>query len=261
VSSILNLASSSGVDTLDTAISYGESEARLGKAGVKNWKIVSKLPPLPANCADVKGWVAQSIDGSLERLRVEQLHGLLLHRSSDLLSSDGKLLYKCLESAKDAGKIAKIGVSIYSPDELPALLQQFNLELIQAPFNIIDRRLAETGWLARLANDGVEVHARSIFLQGLLLMASTVWPARFSPWNNLWSEWDRWLTESSLTPLQACVGFAFSQPEIARVIVGVDSCAHFSEIFNSLGKSHVSPPSVLSNSDSDLINPLSWLSP
>ena len=53
---------------------------------------------------------------------------------------------------------------------LSIILALYNFDIVQAPFNLIDRRLIETGWLEKLNMSNIEVHCRSCFLQGLLLM-------------------------------------------------------------------------------------------
>ena len=259
MASILDHALSAGVDSLDTAVAYGESERRLGEIGVDRWQVISKLPPMPEDLADVDAWVQEMTRGSLQRLKVPRLRGLLLHKPQQLLGPKGMALYRALVSLKDQGKVQKIGVSIYDPEELDALCPRFRFDLVQAPFNILDRRLATSGWLARLHDAGTEIHVRSAFLQGLLLMGPETRPAAFGRWQALWDRWHRWLDERSVTPLQACLGFALSIPEISRVVVGIDNLGQLQDILAGAETPHNEmPPQTLSSSDSDLINPSRW---
>ena len=255
---ILAHARAAAVDTLDTAIGYGESEQRLGEIGVAGWHIVSKLPRIPDSCADVSRWVHESLDGSLSRLGVPRLYGLLLHRSEELLGPNGPALHRAMLAAKEGGRVQKIGVSVYGPDELAALQSKFPLDLVQSPFNIVDRRLAESGWLHRLNESGTEVHVRSIFLQGLLLMPAAARPAKFRQWQPLWDSWHRWLQETRLTPVQACLGFALSPPEVARIVVGVDSLPQLQEILRAVDAPCTAAPRALMSDDLNLINPSRW---
>ena len=166
VAEILRVASAVGVDTLDTAIAYGESEQVLGQVGVSSFKIISKLQALSDESLDLQKQVIDSVESSLERLRITQLYGLLLHRPGQLLSNQGVTLYQALQDLKNKGLVKKIGISIYSPTELEALCRSFEFDLIQAPFNIFDRRLERQGWLDKLKKKGVEVHSRSVFSTG-----------------------------------------------------------------------------------------------
>ncbi|WP_424096627.1 aldo/keto reductase [Moorena producens] len=255
---ILNQAWSAEIDTLDTAIAYGSSEQRLGDMGVNHWRIVSKLPSLPEGQTNVPVWVEQSLEESLKRLKIDKLYGLLLHRPKDLLSSQGQTLYNSLCALKERGWVQKIGISIYGPEELEALVAEFEFDMVQAPFNVLDRRLIQSGWLARLHQSGVEVHVRSMFLQGLLLMAPAARPVQFGRWNTLWHQWQQWLADTNLTPLQACLRFGLNQPGIDRVLVGVDSLVQFQEILEAATGDIPEFPDTLYCDDLDLINPARW---
>lgn len=255
---ILQEAAAQGVDTLDTAIGYGESESTLGQAGVAGWNVITKLPALPKDCADVAGWVETQTIGSLKRLGVKRLHGVLLHRPDQLLGKNGNSLFKALQRFKTQGIIRKIGVSIYGPEELDRLMAERQFDLVQAPLNILDRRLVESGWTKRLMNQGTELHVRSAFLQGLLLMAPDQRPEIFARWSCVWSEWTRWLAETGLTPLQACLGYALGVEEVGKVVVGVDSVKQFKEILAASNSTLPSLPDWPQSIDIDLINPNRW---
>lgn len=257
---ILDLAHASGMDTLDTAIAYGDSEQRLGEIGIQDWHIVSKLPAIPERCSDISQWAAQAVSKTLQRLKVESLYGLLLHRPQQLLEQDGDLLYRALQQLKRDGVVQKIGVSIYAPSELDALCSHYELDIVQSPFNIVDRRMLDTGWLSRLADQGTEVHVRSVFLQGLLLIKSSDRSRQFGRWDKLWSKWDEWLESTRQTPLQACLRYALSFSQISKVIVGVDSLPQLNEIHVARTGSIPQIPDGLSTSDLDLVNPANWAS-
>lgn len=255
---ILRRARAGGMDTLDTAIAYGDSEKTLGSLGVQEWKLVSKLPALPEACADIAAWVRLELEGSLTRLGVHKLHGLLLHRSQQLLEPHGAALYAALRDAQQRGLVDKIGVSIYGPEELGALWPKFRLDLVQSPFNVFDRRLVGSGWLERMHQAGMEVHVRSVFLQGLLLQPAAKRRSEFSAWKDLWSKWDDWLAAEQLSPLRASLMFALSRPEISRVVVGVDGAGDLDEILAAPTTDLIELPDFLESSDLRLINPTQW---
>ncbi|HCC54605.1 MAG TPA: aldo/keto reductase [Desulfobulbaceae bacterium] len=255
---ILKVAGASGMTMLDTAVVYGESEQRLGEIGVQGWQIVSKLPSIPEGCIDYSRWIAEAVDGSLQRLKVKSLYGLLLHRPQQLLERCGDQLYRVLQQLKQDGLVQKVGISIYDPSELDTLCGRFQFDLVQAPFNVLDRRLIETGWLTRLAEHGTELHVRSIFLQGLLLMHPTGRDKRFACWGDLWSDWDNWLSNNRLTPLQACLRYVLSFPQISKVVVGVDSMSQLQEILAAAAGVMPKIPEELSSGDINLVNPANW---
>lgn len=255
---MLNLARREDVDTLDTAIAYGDSEARLGSFGVDDFKVVSKLPGVPPSCDDVATWVADSVRASLGRLRIARLYALLLHRPLELRGPQGEQLWHALLALKRAGAVEKLGVSIYGPNELEALSGIRDFDLIQAPLNVFDRRLPKSGWLSRLHSEGVEIHVRSAFLQGLLLMSPDHRPEQFDRWRDLFRAWDGWLKQMRVTPAQACLGFALAHREVARVVVGVDSRDQLAELLAIVEGNSPMPPDELSSDDLELIEPSQW---
>jgi aryl-alcohol dehydrogenase-like predicted oxidoreductase len=255
---ILRKAKLSGMDTIDTAIAYGDSESVLGGLGVQEWRVVSKLPRVPEECSDVICWVRTQMQESLRRLGLKRMYGLLLHQPRQLVEGVGSDLYAALQSLKDDGLVAKLGVSVYGPAELDEIWPMYSFDMVQAPFNVLDRRLVDSGWALRLKNSGVEVHTRSTFLQGLLLMPADKRPDRFSRWSDLWHIWDRWLFETGLTPLQACLRYAISLSVIDRVIVGVDTVTQLHEIGSAAVGVLDSIPAFNHLHDDRLINPACW---
>lgn len=257
---ILRYASGHGICMLDTAIAYGDSESVLGKAGITGWGVVTKLPAFGTVRSDAASWVRASIRESAERLRVPRLHAMLLHRAEDLLENAGAEIYATLSECKEKGLTKKIGVSIYDPSALEEILSLYPVDIVQAPFNVLDRRLEKSGWLERLHERGVEVHARSAFLQGLLLMKSCEMPARFARWNDIWTEWTNWLHDQKTCARDACLQFVLNHPQINKVVVGINSLEQLREIVASEHASGPQPPASLACSDIDLINPTKWVS-
>jgi len=255
---ILRRAAEAGIDTIDTAMAYGNSESRLGSIGVRGFRIVSKLPALPEGTDDVSGWVAAALVASLRRLDVDCLYGLLLHRPDQLLALDGEAIFAALMNMKTRGLVRKIGVSIYDPAELDALASRFTFDLVQAPFSVLDRRLLESGWLSRLAAAGTEVHVRSVFLQGLLLLPASRRPATIARWAPVLRPYDDWVTRSGATAAEVCLPYALAQPAVTRVVVGVDSAAQLEELLVASRRSPVPLPAEVRCEDVDLLNPARW---
>ena len=255
---ILGRAWAAGVDMLDTAVAYGDSESRLGNIGVEKWHVISKIPPVPDECSDIETWMQETVTSLMKRLKTDQLYGLLLHDPSQLSQDIGDEIYQALLAIKKQGAISKIGISIYNPDELPPICHRFEIDIVQAPLNIIDRRLIDSGWATALHDRGIEVHARSIFLQGLLLMQQDQRHPYFRQWDGLWTAWQNWLHESDLTPVQACIGFAIAQAGVDRVIVGIDSLAQLEDILENTDTPIDDIPPGIGSDDIDLVNPSRW---
>jgi len=255
---ILQEAMKAGLNTLDTAVIYGSSEKNLGMLGVNGWKVISKVPAVPEYVTNTADWIEYCVTYSLDRLKIEKLYGLLLHRPRQLLGNRGYEIYEALSYIKSKGWVEKTGLSIYGPEELDDIWHLFKFDLIQTPFNVIDQRLLHTGWLSLLKQDAVEIHARSVFLQGLLLCNTTRLPDQFNRWHSLWEDWHNWLDEVELTPLKACLRFVLSHKEIDRAIIGVNNLSQLEEVLLA-AKGDIPPicSKIICN-DPDLINPRRW---
>jgi aryl-alcohol dehydrogenase-like predicted oxidoreductase len=258
ITAILKTAWQAGSDTLDTAISYGGSERVLGVQSMNDWKVITKIPPVPEGIADVNEWVRNKFQASLDRLGVRSLYGLLVHQASQLEGPEGANIYRAIQNLKEDGLVRKIGVSVYNPECIGPLIANYPLDLVQAPLNILDRRLLSDQTMGQLKAKGVEVHARSIFLQGILLQPFDTLPPKFSRWRGLWKNMQNWMTQEGISAVQACVGFVFANKEIDRVIVGVTSENELAEVIRATKDRFVEPPPELVCNDADLINPSKW---
>lgn len=255
---MLRVAMSEGVDMLDTAIAYGESELRLGEIGMRGFKVITKLPPVPNGCLDITAWAGQQLDASMIRLKVPSVYGLLLHRPEQLMDGSGAGLYEAMLALRDAGLVQKLGISIYSPRELHDLTRRFRFDLVQAPFNLVDRRIQTSGWLRKLKDEGVEIHTRSVFLQGLLLLRRNEIPEKFSAWSGIWNRWHDWLDHNSISPISACLALPHSTPEIDRVVVGADSVVQLKQILTATKSMDILQLPDLNCDAEHLINPSFW---
>tara|TARA_B100002019_G_scaffold266364_1_gene256601 strand:+ start:572 stop:1429 length:858 start_codon:yes stop_codon:yes gene_type:complete len=259
IKKILQLSKNKNIKTIDTAISYGRSEFKLGEANVSKFKIISKLPSLINADNNIQDWVIKNIENSLKKLKIKSLEGLLFHDSKDFKSPKVSAALDALQYLKKIKKIKKIGVSIYCPTELSAINRKFMPDLVQAPFSIIDRRLENSGWLNWLKENDVEIHARSIFLQGLLLLDANHRPKKFLKYKKFWKEWDSWLLRRNLSPLQACIGFCNSNRLIDKFVIGIDNYKNLKEIISQSKFKIKDIPESLSQKDKEFINPSSWI--
>ena len=256
---ILDYARGVGIDTIDTAIGYGVSEATLGQAGIEGFRVITKLPEVPTGISDVGTWLHSEVEQSMARLKVGRLAALLLHRPLQLLDRNGQDIARALESLKQQGSVEKIGVSIYDPNDMARIFDVCSVDIVQAPFNIVDRRLADSGWLTRLSASGVEVHVRSLFLQGLLLMSPSKMPERFQRWSSLWSEWANWNdSHAGIGPAAACLAFARKYQGIDRLVVGIDNVAQLEQLAHAMTVPIPASLPELSCTDESLINPGKW---
>jgi len=254
VESILECAKENSIDTLDTAASYGNSEQVLGGVGVDNYQIITKTTSLKHGVDEViKGFYR-----SLKYLNQKSVDGLLVHDINEVNDKEFNDLFQRLNELKQQGLVNKIGFSTYTPKEVDFLLKNFDFDLIQVPFNIFDRRLIDSGMLSILKNKGIEVHARSVFLQGLLLMSEQNRPDKFNRWSGLWKIWHEWLNDNQITALEATIRHAISMSEISKVLVGVDTKDQLKEIVVASSGTLPSIPDEMFTNDVNLLNPSNW---
>ncbi len=258
VREIMSVARQNGVDTLDTAIAYGGAEATLGDIGCDSWNVVTKLPSVPSDIKDVQGWVSSEASKSLIRLKLTNLYALLLHNPADLLGPQGRVLADALFKLKSQGLVSKLGVSIYNPNELEGLRDLHITDIVQAPMNVFDRGLSTSGWIDELARCGAEIHVRSAFLQGLLVMNPTQRPVQFGQWTSLLSQWDNWIMDTKQTRVEACLAHLKSYPEVSHIVVGIDNIRQAREIFAANETPPLRVPENISSDDQQLINPAKW---
>jgi aryl-alcohol dehydrogenase-like predicted oxidoreductase len=260
---ILALAGHEGIRVLDTAALYGQSEAVLGQTLPEThaFSIVTKTPKFDTG-RGAHG-EAERLEAvfrqSLQNLRQPRVYGLLIHRAADLLTNDGKQLFDKMVFLRERGFVRKIGASVYSAEEIDGLLDRYQLDLVQIPVSILDQRLIQSGHLSSLKKAGVEVHARSVFLQGLLLMQPDSLPAHFSSVSGLLRGYFETIARQGLTPLQAALGFVNSLSDIDVVICGVNNRLHLEEICRA-AETRVEPDHYarFAVAEEAVINPSLW---
>ena len=170
VKKIIDFANQKKIKFFDTSLRYKNSEKILGKNITKHSKIITKIPPIPSNVKfnDIEKWFDKQISLSLKKLKVKKFYAILLHKPESLLKKKGYKLYKALIDQKKKKITEKIGISIYNFDTLNKILKKFEIDVVQLPFNVFDQRLLYKKLIYHQKKP--EIHIRSIFLQGLLLM-------------------------------------------------------------------------------------------
>ncbi len=264
VRAILSLAWRSGIDTIDTARLYGDSEAVIGRSsGEAEFRIVTKTQRFGqlGNASAVVQELQAAFASSLEALHRQSLYGLLVHHPSDLIGPLGPAIWSGLEELKALGQVQKIGVSVYEAEEIDAILSRYPVEIVQLPFNALDARLVHGGQLQALAAAGVEVHARSIFLQGLLLGETEELPERFAPLRDAIDWLETEFRKNGLTRLEGLLAMTMQRSEIARLVVGVTSEQELSAIVGAAEKAGKAGPLEIANPpvvDTRFLNPSRW---
>ena len=258
---ILALCAKSHIDLFDTAAAYGDSERVLGQLLPTTFKdkseqVVTKLPP----CEQLDlGEIDRLFRQSLKNLKRERIYGLMLHYGADLLAPQGKEIYNKLQEFQSEGRVEKIGVSVYEPEITEDIFERYDLDLVQLPLNVLDQRFITSGVLAKLKAKGVEVHVRSAFLQGLLLMEFEALPDYFRQFN---TELVPYFEARGAEPLVPAIQFIKRLGLVDQLIVGVTNQMELAQILNAYNQDN-NPISQLdvsrfACSDERLILPTNW---
>lgn len=232
IEKILLFCRKHNINTLDTAQGYGNSESVLGQYDLSSFNIVTKLM---GNA---------ELEDSLAKLNVPSVYALMFHRENEVTD----ISWRRFENWKNQKLVKKIGVSVYSPEALLQIIQNYPVDIVQLPLNLLDQRFIRL--LPELKEKNIEVHIRSIFLQGLLLM--TDYPAQFDSIKPI-------LQKIPNPKLLYALHFVLSLKYVDKLVVGVTSLNDLQEI----DKAASSPcPTIdftqFSVSDERIINPSLW---
>lgn len=231
VALILRAAVKAGVSYIDTAPAYGNAESVLSRVRRSlgySFRTISKTMPgdLPSN-------VVAKARISAELARPEVLDTLLVHHPADLEGLAGDRLWNAMQKLVQEGVCNRLGISASMTDNPIELANRFEPAVMQLPVSLLDQRAITTGVLSTLVARGVEVHARSIFLQGLILSREEQLPQAV---RHIFPEIIKrrnMISGAGLDVLQACVAFAVSRSELTRIVVGVTSAMQLEQILSS----------------------------
>lgn len=260
VAALLSEARHCGIEVLDTASLYGKSEAVLGANSLEGFKVVTKTPRFATpHISNIEvSQLSATLQKSLDLLSLKKIYGLMIHHADDLLVPGGDRLLAAMLQLKEKGVVEKIGVSVYDSTQVDALLKKFKPDLIQLPLSVLDQRMLTTGHLELLKNMGLEIHIRSIFLQGLLLMPLNNIPNFFEPIRPLLARWHDAAHSQGLTVSQAAIAFVKNLPYINTVLVGLDNLAQFRSCFNDFSTDANFDATGLACNAPLFVNPSLW---
>ncbi len=265
VKTILKFAEENDIRVLDTASSYGESEAVLGKVLTEHcqFSIYTKTPVYKKNKINYEDAenLKKAFYNSLGKLNQSNIEGIFAHHADDLLAEGGEELFYAMQDIKGKGLVRKIGVSVYTGEQIDLLLERYDFDVIQLPINVLDQRLIQSGHLKRLKQQGIELHARSIFLQGLILLDTSQLPPFFAPVKDFLCNYRSFLQTKGLSPIEGAFCFIKQVPEIDVVIIGVNNLEQLNNNVKSFYKSYdflLEDFEKYSLTDTRYLNPALW---
>ena len=253
IKKIINFSQKIGIRSIDTAIAYGDAEKTLGKIGMKNFKVTSKLPYISENKLND---LEKIVKKSLKNLNIKKLNCLLIHSTKNL-NNNTKAIFQKMKILKSKGLVTKIGISFTSTKNLYKILNRFNIDVIQLPYNIVDRRIHSKKVIELLKTKKIELQTRSIFLQGLLFKKYSNIPFNIRKRSKHLLKMKSFLSRTKKNKLSKMLNFVYNNNLPENFIIGVDNFKQILEI-SKVKKENYSKFDDLSTYDEKLINPSLW---
>jgi len=264
---ILEFAAGTSVKVLDTAPAYSSAELILGALGqrLRAFEVVTKtsaLHDVSSHSAgnDIVDRLERNFEKSLARLGLTSVDTLLVHHIDDLRRPFGCAVVQRLHDLRSKGYVKKIGVSSYPSDILLDVIKNFDLDVVQLPINPLDQRAIDLGLIEEMKNRKIKIHARSIFLQGLLIMDPKHIPKYFNPIFPLLVEWSELIRERRTSAAKLVFGF-LRKIGVDVAIVGVESLEQLKDNLVDFDTEYNCDSLDLSHfklNDKNFVNPSNW---
>lgn len=260
IKKILNFAKKNRIKEVDTANTYYADENYLKEKNIfkkidKKFQFIAKVKP-------DQRWT--SLDYCQNRINEyfaifmgNRVQTLLIHDISILFRAEGPKIFENLKILKKKKYFRNIGFSIYDIKCLDYLMLNYDIDVVQCPYNILDKRIISSGWFKKLKDKGIEIHIRSIFLQGLLVNELVYKKKYFKKWKKSFFEWFKILKKNNVSPIDYCVNDLLNY-NFDKIIIGINNCDNLKDIVNfKLIKKKDLKLDIKSN-DLKLIDPRNW---
>lgn len=252
---IFNLAKNSGIDMLDSAPSYGNSEQRIGQLASNSFNVVSKFS-LVSKQLDLM----LSLQRSLKNLNTNQIYGFIAHNADELLKFPQ--IWEWLKIEQEKGLIEKIGYSLYQPEQLKELLRIGMIpNLVQLPYNLLDRKFKI--YLNKLKDLGCEIHIRTVFLQGLFFKDTQTLNQKLKPLLPEILIIHKICEMNKISMSELALGFVNNNPFIDKIVIGVDDSNQLSNNILDINSNKINDEIMnqlidVKVKNQELLNPSNW---
>ena len=255
---LLNFAVIKGIKTVDTSPQYSNSEKVIGSVK-KNFKIITKITRIPSKIKniEIEKWITNQFLQSSKNLRLNKVYGLLLQNAEILLSKNSKFVFRALLNLKKKNKLQKIGISVYNFKTLEKIINKYHIDFVQVPYNIFDRRIENVRLIKKIKKKGIEIHVRSIFLQGLLTKRNIRIPKKLLSLKKGLESWKKWLELNKLTTINACLNFVLRNKNVDKIVIGFNDLESFKQVIN-YKKSTINFRKLNIKIDSKHLDPRKW---
>ena len=247
---------------IDTAPAYGNAEFLIGKNLKKKnrFRIITKA--ISSNSEEIDQEFIKKLNHSfllsLKRLRQKKIYSIIVHNVNDLFKKNSSLLYKHLLILKKKKLVKKIGISVYNKKDIKKILLKYKFDIIQLPCNIFDQRLINDGTLDELKKKNIELHARSIFLQGMLFKKKSKIQKNFTLLKKKIDLFNYRINLAKITSQEAAIGFVANLKKFETLIIGFDNFKQFRDTIENPIKKLSFKTTDLHCRDKKSIDPRLW---
>lgn len=257
---IFKYAKLKNIKYIDTAFSYSNSQKIIGKYSL-NLKIITKIPELPKSASNPQNWIKKIISKSLSDLKTKKLYAVLFHYPPYKIEKKIFIqIIKYLEDLKKKKIISKIGISAYNINEIKKSFSIYEFQLVQFQANILDQKILKNAFIKLLKKKKVEIHARSIFLQGMLLSDVSRVPKKFKYLKKPLTYFESWIKMREISKLYACLKYILSFSIIDKIVLGTNNYLQFKQTIETIEKINgkLNIPKQLKNISHNQLNPKNW---
>ena len=260
LNNLLKAAKKFNINILDTSYDYKVKKNLIDYKKYKNFDVISKLrfSEKEKKNKNLEKIFLKKIIDMKKKYQIKNFYAILFHRSEDINILKKKKLNEIIKYLKDRNICNKFGVSIYDPSEIIKIQKKWKPDIIQLPINVLDNRIVDSGWIKKLHNSGVEIHARSIFLQSLLLMESDKIPKKFYQYKSILRKFENYCKIKNVSKLDMCINHMKKFKQISHVVVGVQSVDQLKKINFSFKKKLFKCDFKIPNINKKLIDPRLW---
>lgn len=251
---IINLSKKNHHFFIDTALAYKNSEKILSKINLKKFKVITKINDLNKN-------VIHQLIKSKNKIKVKKFYGVLFHDEKNLLAKSTEEYNKIIKLLRENNITNKIGVSVYTLKSLNLIINKFDIDLVQIPANIFDKRFLNKKLLKILKHKKIDIFVRSVFLKGTLINKKLrEEPKILNKYKKIFNSYEKWLDKKNINNNKFfCINYILDN-KIENIVIGFDNFNEYKEIMSFKHKKYTYPQNFVKHqADSNkLLRPDLW---
>jgi aryl-alcohol dehydrogenase-like predicted oxidoreductase len=258
IKKIFNTSLKKKIFFIDTALNYGNNEQILSNYINNRYSVITKIPKIKNNTKNIEKYYTALIKESLIKNKIKKFYSVLLHSPEQLLSKNGEKIYNTLLKIKKLNLTKKIGISVYSLNSTLKILKKFNLDTIQIPLNILNQDFCNNYFIKLIKRKKIEIHARSIFLQGVLLDNKAYKKKKFRKYYKIFNKIEKVKKDNKISDLELNINFCLKHKWVKKIIIGFNTDAHLKEILKTKIIKNLNYKGLPKNISQSLYDPRKW---